>query len=38
MNDFFKKLTSQKPFVYGLVYLGLIPLYAIITRSQFEVK
>lgn len=30
MNDIFKKLTSQKPFVYGLVYLGLIPLYAII--------
>lgn len=30
MGKFFKKITSQKPFVYGISYLSLIPLYAVI--------
>ncbi len=29
MKKFFKKLTYHRPFVYGVCYLGLIPLYAI---------
>jgi hypothetical protein len=30
MGKIFRKLTGQKPFVYGASYLGLIPLYAVI--------
>lgn len=30
MKKFLKKLTNQKPLVYGICYLSLIPLYAII--------
>lgn len=29
MKGFFKKLTNQRPIVYGVCYLSLIPLYAI---------
>lgn len=30
MSCFFKKITEQKPMVYGLSYLGLIPIFAIL--------
>ncbi|EGR0671517.1 two pore domain potassium channel family protein [Vibrio vulnificus] len=30
MSNFFKKVTEQRPMVYGLSYLGLIPIFAVI--------
>lgn len=30
MSSFFKNVTGQKPMVYGLSYLGLIPIFAIL--------
>ena len=42
MQTFLKKLTTQKPFTYGIFYLALIPLYAVtfslLPESNFQLN